>query len=531
MPRGPYVLYARKSTESEDRQVLSIDSQVRELQLLATRQGFTVAEVLMESKSAKAPGRPVFGELMRRVERGQVAGVLCWKMDRLARNHLDHGRVLQALAEGKLEKVVTIDRTYTGDGNDRFIGNFELGMATKYIDDLRANVKRGNRARREQGWCTHLPPQGYRIEPETKHIVKDPERFDLVRRMWDLLLTGNVRPAQVLKIANEQWGFRTRRWKSRGGAPLSISGLYAMFANPFYAGILRLRATGETWKGRHPPMISKDEYDHAQELLGRPNNVRPKYHEFPFTGLIRCGGCNGMVTAEVHVKRSGKRYVYYHCGRRKAGTTCREPLVSSVQLEEQIAAHLSRLTLDAPALSLVLRLCRRGVQTEQARRQQVHESLVRALDGLKREEQNLVDLRLREFLTDEVFVERRGALQERRVGLELKLSASERSPEETAEEAIATFRFAANAERAFRSGTPVQKRTVLALTGSNPVLKDRKLALEFKNPFRWVAETGSNSEWCSTVKDVRTWLAERPEYFKLPDWAYVEPKSTMPVAA
>ena len=79
MPRLTYVLYARKSTESEDRQVLSIDSQVRELQLLATRQGFAVAEVLTESKSAKSPGRPVFGELMRRVERGQIAGLLCWK--------------------------------------------------------------------------------------------------------------------------------------------------------------------------------------------------------------------------------------------------------------------------------------------------------------------------------------------------------------------------------------------------------------------------------------------------------------------
>src|SRR5690349_19343761 len=161
MPARVYVLYARKSTESEDRQVLSIDSQVREIKLMAARQGIAVSETLTESRSAKAPGRPVFGELMRRVERGKVAGILCWKMDRLARNHLDHGRVLQALAEGTLEKVITIDRSYTGDGNDRFIGNFELGMATKYIDDLRANVKRGNRARREQGWCTHLPPQGY----------------------------------------------------------------------------------------------------------------------------------------------------------------------------------------------------------------------------------------------------------------------------------------------------------------------------------------------------------------------------------
>ena len=112
------VIYARKSSESEDRQALSIESQVRELTLIAARQGISVSEVLTEAHSAKAPGRPVFGELMRRVQKGEIRGVVCWKMDRLARNHLDHGAVLQSLAEGRLDRIVTSDRTYTGDGTN-----------------------------------------------------------------------------------------------------------------------------------------------------------------------------------------------------------------------------------------------------------------------------------------------------------------------------------------------------------------------------------------------------------------------------
>jgi DNA invertase Pin-like site-specific DNA recombinase len=231
-----YVIYARKSTESDDRQVLSIDSQVHELRTLAARQGVSVAEVLTESKSAKAPGRPVFGELVRRIHRGKVNGVLCWKMDRLARNHLDTGQVLQALADGLLERVITIDRTYTRDGNDRFIGNFELGMATKYIDDLRQNVKRGLRAKLQQGWATGKPPLGYLNDKADKTIVKDPERFDLVRRMWDLMLTGTLRPDQIRTIANEEWGFRTRKLKREGGRPLAHAGIYHIFGNPFYMG-------------------------------------------------------------------------------------------------------------------------------------------------------------------------------------------------------------------------------------------------------------------------------------------------------
>src|SRR5436309_1226712 len=193
---GKYVIYARKSTESEDRQVLSIDSQVREVRQIAAKHGVTVAEVLTESRSAKAPGRPVFGQLVRRIHRGEVSGVLSWKMDRLARNHLDTGTVLQALADGKLERIITSDGVKTADGNDRLMGTFELAFATQFIDDLRANVKRGNRARFEKGWPNHLPPIGYLNDKATKTIVKDPERFDLVRQMWDALLAGR-RPKEI----------------------------------------------------------------------------------------------------------------------------------------------------------------------------------------------------------------------------------------------------------------------------------------------------------------------------------------------
>src|SRR5262249_9672037 len=128
-----HIIYARKSTESDDRQILSIDSQVQELKLLAARRGLHVDEVLPEARSAKARGRPVFAQLMKRVGKGAIASVLCWKIDRLARNHLDHGAVLQALADGTLPRVITPERDYTADGNDRFLGNFEFGIATKYI--------------------------------------------------------------------------------------------------------------------------------------------------------------------------------------------------------------------------------------------------------------------------------------------------------------------------------------------------------------------------------------------------------------
>jgi DNA invertase Pin-like site-specific DNA recombinase len=335
-----YVIYARKSSESEDRQALSIESQIKELKQIAARRGVAVSEVLSEAHSAKAPGRPVFGELMRRVRRGDISGILCWKMDRLARNHLDHGAVLQALADGALKRVITSDRAYTGDGNDRFIGNFELGMATKYIDDLRANVLRGNRERFERGWVNHNPPLGYLLDPTTKTIIKDPKRFALVRRMWDLLLMGSMRPERIRRIANERWGLRSRKYKRMGGNPLGTTTVYGIFANPFYMGLIKLM-DGRTYPGAHAPMISQEEFDRAQEVLGRPMRPRPQRHEFPFTGLMRCGNCGGSITAEVHVKKSGLRFVYYRCTRRVKATPCREPAIAAPRLVEHFADLLS----------------------------------------------------------------------------------------------------------------------------------------------------------------------------------------------
>ena len=84
-----YFIYCRKSSEAEDRQVLSIESQTRELEQIAAKLNLPVAEILTESKSAKEPGRPIFNQMMQRLYRGEAAGIICWKLDRLARNPVD----------------------------------------------------------------------------------------------------------------------------------------------------------------------------------------------------------------------------------------------------------------------------------------------------------------------------------------------------------------------------------------------------------------------------------------------------------
>jgi DNA invertase Pin-like site-specific DNA recombinase len=502
-----YVIYARKSTESEDRQALSIDSQVKELRLIAAHQGVAIGEVLTEAQSAKAPGRPVFGELMRRIRRGEVNGILCWKMDRLARNHLDTGLVLQALAEKRLERVITSDRTYTSDGNDRFIGNFELGMATKYIDDLRANVLRGNRERFERGWVNHIPPIGYLLDPTTKTIVKDPDRFDLIRRMWELLLTGTTRPEAIRRVANEQWGLRTRQFKRQGGNPLGRATVFNLFGNPFYMGLIRLQ-DGRTYPGAHAPMVSRAEFDQAQAILGRPMRPRPQKHEFPFSGLVRCGHCGGSVVAEVHIKKSGKRFVYYRCSRRKKDRPCREPALPEPKLIEQFADLLRQVQIPAKIHAWLSRQAIADADREVERRQRVLATLREAVAGAAREQDTLLTLRLRNLLTDEDFIVKRRELEERRRGLEARLHAAEHGAGELGAQLQAVFDFATRAAETFLTGTAVQQRMILEAAGLNYTLTSRKVALTWNQPLILVARAAADSTWSALLDDVRTHILE-----------------------
>jgi site-specific DNA recombinase len=311
-----YILYARKSTESEDRQVLSIESQINELKTIAEREGLQIVAVLQESRSAKDLGRPVFAEMMERITRGEADGILCWKLDRLARNFIDGGRVIEFLQRGVIAHVRSYERSYYPADNVLLMA-VELGMANQYSRDLAVNVSRGLRAKAQMGWYPVQPPLGY-LNTKTNDkgsntIFKDDERFDLVRRLWDMMLTGEYTAHALWKIANEKWGLRTRR-----GFKMSRSNVYHLFTNPFYYGSFEWpRGSGNWYNGAHDPMITMDEYDTVQVLLGRKGRPRPKSHVFAFIGTMKCGECGMAITAEEKTKcqKNGNvhKYIYYHC--------------------------------------------------------------------------------------------------------------------------------------------------------------------------------------------------------------------------
>jgi site-specific DNA recombinase len=528
-----YVIYCRKSTESEEKQVLSIDSQIKELEEFSKRMNLPISSVLTESKSAKSPGRPVFNEMMKKLYKGQFTGIVCWKLDRLARNPIDGSSLVWALDQGKIKEILTPHGSFKNNSNDKFMMQIEFGMAKKYVDDLSDNVKRGLRAKLEKGWLPALPPLGYLNEPKERTIVKDPERFSLIRQAWDLLSQGHS-PSKILKILNDQWGFRTRLRNKTGGKPLSLSGLYKIFGNPFYYGLIE-RKEG-VYAGKHNPMITEDEYWKAQEILGRPGRPRPKKHNFAFTGLIRCGECGSMITAEEKVNRYGSHYIYYHCTKKKNGSSCRQKYLNLTDLEKQIISILRKIHVPLVFLDKALSYLKEEAKEESAKLEGILRSKEKALNDCQKKLDNLNQMRLRELIDDEEYIKEKKLLLAEKASLEMNQSnLGRKSPLDLAKE---TFIFAAEALSRFQNGTLDDKRLVLRDLGSNFFLKDRVLTIQAEKPYHIIEKglkhydhgnpslepenNGSKSNdierrtpdfesWCTRVEDVRTFFEHLPE--------------------
>jgi DNA invertase Pin-like site-specific DNA recombinase len=506
-----YFTYCRKSSEDADHQVLSIESQRQELKRFAEKEHLTIVEVIEESKSAKSPGRPVFNAMLKRIDKGEADGILAWHPDRLARNALDGGQVIHFLDTGKLTNLRFPTYTFENSSQGKFMLAIIFGQSKYYVDSLSENVRRGNRTKRERGWLPGCAPIGYRngrSEAGEKIIISDPERFGLLKRLWELLLSGGYSVAHLQELAADQLGLRTPKKKRRGGGPMSVSGIYRVFSNPFYAG--QICYQDQWYPGRHKAMITIAQFEKAQALLGRTSSVRAKAHEFAYTGLMRCGKCQGAITAEEKVNRHGSHYVYYHCTHKKRDYECRERSIEEDQLQRQIAAFLTSIYLERSEVDQAFAIIEEERKKEYREGGGIKDAIERALETSLRNSDNLTKMRYRELIADEEFLRQRAELSQEQGKLNQRLQ--QLSTEQWIEPSQRLFLFSNRAIFWLTHGSISEKRLIFATTGSNPTLTDKKLSTHARNPFLLLQDSHSIRDWWAIVRDVRTFFREEPDF-------------------
>ena len=473
-----YFLYARKSSESEDRQMASIDSQIIELEKMAQEMGLEVVEAFSESRSAKAPGRPIFNEMIHRLQAGEADGILCWKLNRLARNPIDGGQISWMLQEGVLKQIQTFGRAYCSTDNV-IVMAVELGMANQFIRDLSTDTKRGLRAKAERGWYPTAATLGYTHNPYKhkgeKEIIPDPERFDLVRKMWDMMLTGEYNPQKVWEIAALQWGLR-----SRYGTVIARNTVYRIFSDPFYYGEFEYPKGSGNWiQGQHIPMVTREEFEKVQSLLGRASTYS-KTHEFAFRGPITCGECGALITAErkVRTQKNGivRFYIYYHCTKRK-NPNCTQRCIEEKKLEGQIADVLRSIEIPTSFREWAMDILKEQNKDNGQLQEKVMTSHRTEYDKLVKKLHNLIDLRANGEITPEEFAERKGDLLREKQRIEVLLNDTQHGTNEWIDTAEKYLTFAETARGRFEEGDLKTKKSILYALGSKLSLKDQKLTV------------------------------------------------------
>lgn len=484
-----YDIYIRRSSDDTDHQIASLESQKDILSKLVKENKLKIARTVEESMSAKQPGRPIFNEEVQRIQQGIIQGLIVWDLSRCSRNPVDSGTLSWLLQKETLKAIVTPHKVYLSQDNVLLM-NIEFGQANQFLRDLSKNVKRGLHTKINNGWRPGLAPEGYmndKTEERGKRTIKiDELRFPLIRRAWDLLLTGNYSVPQILKIMNVEWEYKTAKHKKLGGEKMPRSKLYTIFTNPFYYG--EYEYSGKWYAGSHEKMITQDEYDRAQAILGKRGKQRPKTREFAFTGMVRCGECEAMVTAEEKINRFGSRYTYYHCTKRIK--RCNQASIELKKLQEQIDFLLSQIEIPESFKDWAIKYLNELHDKEAIEQVVVNKNVDEAYNDCVQEINNLVKLKISpvntdgSLLSDEDFEKQMRELKKKKVELEGKKQGVGERVNQWLELSTKTFNFACYARVHFENAKTLQeKKEILATIGSNFILQDKILRLSVPKPF------------------------------------------------
>lgn len=351
-----YCLYARKSSESDERQAMSIESQIKEMKALAEKENLYIKEIRSESYSAKDSGtRPVFGKIIEDIKSGYFNGILTWAPDRLSRNAGDLGTLIDLMDAKKLLSIRTYSQVFSDSPNEKFLLMILCSQAKLENDNRGINVKRGIRAKCEMGWRPCMPPLGYynRAFGGLKDIVVDPVRGPIVKEMFfKVAYLGHS--GRKLKKWLDSINFTTRTGKSA-----QVSLILAMLKNPFYYGEFEYPLESGRWyKGSHEPLITKEIYDKVQNSRIGPRGVKYGAKEFAYKGIFKCGSCGNNIVAEDKFKKlldgNFSHHIYYHCSK-ALDNGCGKHYIREEKLEEKLVEFIEKLDLKDIKISNRLR--------------------------------------------------------------------------------------------------------------------------------------------------------------------------------
>lgn len=334
--------------EQDDKQALSIESQVNEMLVLAEREKLNIVEIKRESHSSKEVGqRPIYNELLQEIREGKFNAILTWAPDRLSRNAGDLGAVVDMMDQKLLIEIRTFSQRFTNNPNEKFLLMI-LGSQAKLENDNRmVNIKRGLRARVEMGLWPTTAPTGYVNSNRTDQkcqVFVDPHRAPMIKQMFEKVAYEKMSGKRLYIWLKEEAKFKTKNGKF-----LSLGNIYLTLRTTFYYGSFEYpRGSGKWYQGKHTPIITKELFDRVQEQISE-HIITNQSKEFAFTKVMICGLCGSGITADEKFKKQKNgnthRYIYYTCCK-SADKHCKSGYIREEDLVEKLTELIDNIHLD-----------------------------------------------------------------------------------------------------------------------------------------------------------------------------------------
>ncbi len=469
-----FFLYARKSTDVEDKQVLSIEAQLTELRAFAKKEGITIVKEFIERQSAKIPGRPIFNEMLKRIKKGEAQGILTWHPDRLARNSVDGGKIIFLLDTGKLQALKFPTFWFEPTPQGKFMLNIAFGQSKYYVDSLSENTKRGLRQKVRRGEYPGPAPIGYINDVRTKTIVVDKKKAKIIKAAFELYVKGDKTLEDISNFLAHHGIL------SRGGKKIHKDRIKFILSNPFYYG--HFRYAGEIHEGKHELIIAKKLFDKVQEVLKQRGKPQRK-EKIPkaFTGLLRCGECGMMITAEIQ-----KGHIYYRCTKKNKAVKCSQPYIREEELDRQLSKMIQKVSLPQDWAEELLKMAERDKEEAaqscaafvQSAREKIREINIKL--------QRLLDAYLEQDIDREEYRARKAKLMSEKKTLEEEIINLEQKQNDWLEPFRNWINSALQAEKIARDNDLFAKKVIAKeIFGSNLILVAREARATPQN--QWAA--------------------------------------------
>lgn len=486
-------IYCRKSSEGAERQVLSLEQQLEHNMKMLEGSEDKLVKIYKEAKSAKEPGRRVhFQQLIDDVRNGKIDVIYCWRVNRLSRNLPEGAELQHLLQKGVLKRIVTSEKTFYPEDNILHM-LVEMGMAAQYSIDLGKDVKRGMQKKVDMGWKPGPVPVGYISDYDgdkgLRIIHKDPERFDIVKRCWRLLLDERKSVAEIHKIATEQWGLTKRRGKGKGTKQIGVSTFYQLFKNEFYAGYFSWNE--EIHEGKHEPMVTFEEFMEAERIISGTQSPRPKVNENPYAGIVQCGECGGQIIMELKRKYvvsedRYKEYRYYRCSKRKRHTKClQKSRLTQDQFEPQLAKVAYAASIPEELVQWSLRKLRLSQEDIKEQQRKELSNLHKRHETVNKKRSELVDRQLDEEtrIPEDLYQEKLKEFTKRGEDIQALIADFEKNAEQWSLDIIDAVTFTEELRSRFDTGGMEEKLEILLRLGQRIELKDGSLSYTLKEPY------------------------------------------------